>query len=120
MAKIKEVEVETKTKNSKIIFNPIIETRESVSTSLKLMASALTLVAGLAWNDAIKQFTSDVIQPVINSLFNNTLGNVAAIITPFIYAIIITVLVVFMVSRIEKVEERFRKKEEKEVEEALK
>jgi predicted PurR-regulated permease PerM len=94
------------------IINPLSEGKASVTKSLELLASALALVAGLAWNDAIKTFISEVVQPVLDQFFSQSLGNAAVVIAPFIYAIIITFLVVYFVTRIKKVEDAINRKDE--------
>ncbi len=88
--------------------DPVEETRESIEKSIQLLTSALTLVAGLAWNDAIKNLINEYIQPALDSIFSQTLGDLAALIAPFIYAILITVAVVFLLNRIREVEKRFK------------
>lgn len=88
--------------------DPVEETRESIEKSIQLLTSALTLVAGLAWNDAIKNLINEYIQPALDSVFSQTLGDLAALIAPFIYAIIITIAVVFLLNRIREIEKKFK------------
>ncbi len=87
--------------------NPLADTRESFSTSLKLIISALTLVAGLAWNEAIRNFITSTVQPWVDSFLSQSLGDLATAVTPFIYAIVVTVIVVVLVNRLEKLEAKF-------------
>lgn len=72
------------------------EKRESLRLAIlkrtsELMTAALSLVAALAWNDAIQ------------SLFKLIFGEAASLIAKFIYAVAITVLVVFAVTRLAKI-----------------
>ena len=43
----------TKISGAMEILNPLDDAKESVSTTVKLVVSALTLVSALAWNEAI-------------------------------------------------------------------
>lgn len=101
-------------KKISLMINPLSETKQSLVRSLQLIISALTLVAGLAWNDAIKNFISSAVEPAIRAIFSDTLGDLASLVTPFIYAIIITFLVVFVINRVQKLEQVFADKAEKE------
>jgi predicted PurR-regulated permease PerM len=93
-----------------ILTNPLVETRQTVSKTLEFITTALTLVAALAWNEAIKGLITNVVQPVVNSISSQALGNLAAVLTPFIYALIVTVLVMFMLNRLKKITERLEEK----------
>jgi uncharacterized protein (DUF697 family) len=66
---------------------------------ISYIAAAFGLVAGLAWNDAVKS--------LIDHLFPIAGGGVAA---KFVYAVLVTVLVVMLVYYLERI---FSKKEEK-------
>jgi predicted PurR-regulated permease PerM len=114
--KTKKIENTEKIVEKKInlMINPLSETKQSLVRSLQLIISALTLVAGLAWNDAIKNFISSAVEPAIRAIFSDTLGDLASLVTPFIYAIIITFLVVFVINRVQKLEEVFAYKTETE------
>lgn len=72
------------------------EKRESLRLSIlqrtsELMTAALSLVAALAWNDAIQ------------SLFKLVFGEAGSLVAKFVYAVLITVLVVFAVTRLAKI-----------------
>ncbi len=101
-----------------LMISPLSETKQSLIRSLQLIISALTLVAGLAWNDAIKNFISSAVEPAIRAIFSDTLGDLASLITPFIYAIIITFLVVFVINRVQKLEQALENKADKAEKEA--
>lgn len=77
------------------IINPLNDTKDTLHTSMKLLTSALTLVASLAWNEAIKIF--------IDSTVKKWLPEAGEIVGKFIYAVIVTLIVVFIVNRIKKI-----------------
>ncbi len=117
---VKTTKVDTVEKTEKIVerkinlmISPLSETKQSLVRSLQLIISALTLVAGLAWNDAIKNFISSAVEPAVRAIFSDTLGDLANLITPFIYAIIITFLVVFIINRVQKLEQVLENKADK-------
>lgn len=84
------------------ILNPAEDAQKSVSTTLRLIISALTLVSALAWNEAIKGlFELMKADPLLAK---------AGVFTPFIYAILVTVLTVYIINRLEKLEDRLEKK----------
>ena len=65
--------------------------------TLNLITSGFGLVAALAWNELIKEFVSEYIEPFF--------GGSSAIISLFIYAVLITflaVLVTYNLARISK------------------
>lgn len=77
------------------------EKRESLRLTIlerttDLFTAAMSLVAALAWNDAIQ------------SLFRLIFGEAASLVAKFIYAIAITVLVVFVVMRLTKLTRAMR------------
>ncbi|RJO59245.1 hypothetical protein C4546_03420 [Candidatus Parcubacteria bacterium] len=55
-----------------------------------LLTGALSLVAALAWNEAVK------------ALFEKIFGQASGLIAKFLYAIIVTVVVVWVVTRLSK------------------
>lgn len=59
-----------------------------------LVTAALSLVAALAWNDAIQ------------SLFREIFGEAASIYAKFFYAVIVTVLSVLLVTRLSRLSEK--------------
>ena len=87
------------------IIYPFSDAKEGISTSIKLVVSALTLVSALAWNDAIKG--------VFESLKNNELFKSIGFAAPFLYAILVTLLTVIIINRIQKVEKKMIEKVEK-------
>lgn len=95
------------------VLNPLGEdAKESVGTTLKLVISALTLVSALAWNDAIKGlFETIKADPLLQSL---------GLLAPFVYAILVTVLTVFIIRKLEKVDENIKKRSEAKANASLK
>jgi hypothetical protein len=67
----------------------------------ELMTAALSLVAALAWNDAVQ------------SLFKQIFGDVGSVYAKFLYAIFITVLVVIVSTRLAKLAKHMQELEEK-------
>lgn len=112
--KTREAELEEKKDSGWVdILNPFTDSQESVTKSLQLLASALTLVAGLAWNEAIKGFIDKVLQPALSTIFSKAFGDLAAVVSPFVYAILITGIVVYFVNRIKRIEDRLEKPKRK-------
>jgi hypothetical protein len=111
-----DIKIEQKRKDKIIdtlsIINPLADAKESVSTTFKLIVSALTLVSALAWNEAIKG--------VFEYLKQNELLKNAGLAAPFIYAILVTVLVIFVTNRIQKIEDKIAKDKEKKLKEIIK
>jgi hypothetical protein len=87
------------------VINPLDDAKEAFSTTFKLVASALTLVSALAWNEAIKG--------VFESLKENLYLKQVGIFAPFVYALFITIITVIIINRIEKFQEKLDKKERK-------
>ena len=75
--------------------------RELVEQMLTLSTAAFGLVAALAWNEAIKSFVDQYIQPY----FPET-----AIYYKFFYAVIVTLLAVFITYQLSQVSSRFGNK----------
>lgn len=71
--------------------------RELAEQMLTLSTAAFGLVAALAWNEAIKSFVDQYIQPY----FPNT-----AIYYKFFYAIIVTLLAVFITYQLSQINSR--------------
>jgi len=88
--------------NIKEFFDPVSEAREAATTTLKLMTTALTLVAGLAWNEVIKK----VSEIYIAKWFAGA-GEVVGLL---IYAVVLTVIVVLVVNRLKKISGRIKSK----------
>lgn len=65
-----------------------------VSESLTMMAAAASLVAALAWNEAIKK------------LIDSYIPKGQGLLSLFIYAIIVTVVVVIITSRMNNIKDR--------------
>src|SRR3972149_8885974 len=95
------------------LINPLEEAKESVGTTLKLVISALALVSGLAWNEAIKSLFS-----LVRDFFPSYQGRLAEMIILFIYALVVTSITVFAIRRLEKFQSKLVKKKEKEIKEA--
>lgn len=78
------------------VLNPLGEdARESVTTTFKLLTSALTLVSALAWNEAIK----GVFELMKGSLIWESLG----VVSPFVYAILVTLITVIAINKLESI-----------------
>lgn len=80
-------------------------TQEQISLRLavlertaELLTAALSLVAALAWNDAIQ------------ALFRSLFGEAGSLYAKFLYALIITALIVFFTTRLTRLTESVRKK----------
>ncbi|MBN1915859.1 hypothetical protein JW796_02570 [Candidatus Dojkabacteria bacterium] len=105
---ITEAKVKTKkqTAAAKQPFDAVAEAKETATTTLKLIISSLTLVAGLAWNQVIKKFA----EVYIASWFKD-FGELVGLL---IYAIVLTVVTVLVIGRLRVVDSRIKaKKEEK-------
>ncbi len=85
--------------------------KELPGTILKQMsslaASGFSLVAALAWNDLIKAFIEEFIKPYASK------GS--GMLAQLLYAVVITAFVVIITYQLSVIQERFEKKEEKEV-----
>ncbi|MFZ2803701.1 MAG: DUF5654 family protein [Patescibacteria group bacterium] len=68
---------------------------------LELMTAAFSLVAALAWNDAIQ------------SLFAKIFGTAGGIVAKFIYALLITGIVVWIGLRLSKISKLIEQKSQK-------
>jgi hypothetical protein len=95
----------SKIQNTLQILNPLEDAKDSVSTTVKLVISALTLVSALAWNEAIKG--------VFELLKENEIFKSTGFLAPFLYAIIVTVLTILVINRIQKIEKKIVIKEKK-------
>jgi len=80
------------------ILNPLDDAKESVSTSVKLIISALTLVSALAWNEAIKG--------IFELLKENALLKSTGFLAPFLYALVVTILTILVINNIQKIEKK--------------
>lgn len=89
-------------RNTLQVLNPLEDINESVSTTFKLVISALTLVSALAWNEAIKGIFELLKE---NELLKNT-----GFLAPFIYAILVTILTILVINRISKIEKKIVEK----------
>lgn len=94
-----------KIKDAIQILNPLEDAKDSVSTTVKLIVSALSLVAALAWNEAIKGLFDLLKQ---SDVFKG-LGFLA----PFLYAILVTILTIVIINKVQKFENKIVKKETK-------
>lgn len=95
----------SKIKEAINILNPIEDAKNSVSTTIKLVVSALSLVAALAWNEAIKGVFDLLKQsPVFKDL---------GFLAPFIYAILVTVVTIVIINKVQKIETKIVKKKSK-------
>lgn len=98
------------------ILNPLEDTKDSISTTVKLVISALTLVSALAWNEAIKGVFELLKE---NELFKNT-----GFLAPFVYAIVVTLITILVINKIQKIEKKIalknKEKEDKLVNKLLK
>lgn len=75
--------------------------KELFEQMLTLSTAAFGLVAALAWNEAIKSFVDQFIQPYFPS---------TAIYYKFFYAILITILAVFITYQLSQIRARFDNK----------
>lgn len=69
-----------------------------VKKTLELMTTAFSLVAALAWNDAVQ------------TLFQKIFGQASSVIAKFIYAIILTIIIVWMGVKLAKLNKVLEKK----------
>ncbi|MFA6429217.1 MAG: DUF5654 family protein [Patescibacteria group bacterium] len=74
---------------------------QTLEKMLELMTAAFSLVAALAWNDAIQ------------SLFKRIFGDASSIYAKFAYAVLITVIIVILSHRVAKVTRALKKKLDK-------
>jgi len=65
-----------------------------VQKTLELMTAAFSLVAALAWNDAIQ------------TLFTSIFGTAGNIVAKFIYAVVITAIVVWIGLKLSKISKK--------------
>lgn len=85
-------------------FDAVAEARETAATTLTLVISSLTLVAGLAWNEAIKKFAEIYIARWFKD-FGELIGLV-------IYAIVLTIVTVIVIGRLKEVTSRIKERKE--------
>ena len=69
-----------------------------IERMIELFTAALTLVAALAWNDAIQ------------SLFKQLFGEAASLYAKFVYATFLTLVAVIFVSRLTRVTEHMKER----------
>lgn len=103
--------VEKKKKHKKAvkvidIINPLEDAKEGVSTTFKLLTSALTLVSALAWNDAIKG--------IFEMFKEDQYLKQAGMWAPFLYAILVTFITVIIINKLNKFQDNIKQKEDKE------
>lgn len=79
-------------------------TKEVVRQVLTLMTAAFGLVAALAWNEAI--------QTLVNKYLSFTAGG--AVISKFVYAIVVTFLLVLITAQLARLRERLHLEDEEE------
>lgn len=70
--------------------------REAISQSLGLITSAFVFVAGLAWNDAIK------------NLISRYLPTNSGLISHFVYAIFVTIIAVVITMRLNQISKKYK------------
>lgn len=75
---------------------------ELTEQMLKLATSGFGLVAALAWNDLIKKFIAEYIQPVA--------GESSGFVSLLIYALIVTVLAVAVTYSLSRIKETAKRK----------
>lgn len=75
--------------------------RELLEQMMSLSTAGFGLVAALAWNEAIKSFVEQYIQPYFPS---------TAIYYKFFYALLITILAVFITYQLSQIKSKFDKK----------
>jgi hypothetical protein len=93
--KVSTITVDKKTNIADLmLINPLEDAKTGLSTTFKLITSALTLVAALAWNEAIKS---------IFETFGRYISG-ADIWGKLIYALVITFVTVVIINRIEKIQ----------------
>ncbi len=68
--------------------------KEYLKTMLQLSTTAFSLVAALAWNEAI------------TTLFARIFGGTSNLISLFVYAIVVTIIVVALTSKLSKLAEK--------------
>ncbi|MBU0975504.1 MAG: DUF5654 family protein [Patescibacteria group bacterium] len=73
------------------------EVRDTLASTTSLIISALTLVAGLAWNDVAKALFEKLKENL--SGWGETVGL-------FLYAVVVTVIVVLVVQRLKTLKEK--------------
>ncbi|MFQ5493437.1 MAG: DUF5654 family protein [Candidatus Dojkabacteria bacterium] len=85
------------------VLNPIASegAKEGMSTVLKLVISALTLVSALAWNDLIKTLFK-----TIKAQFPEGEGEIAELAGLLIYALLVTLVTVFTINRLKKLRKK--------------
>lgn len=76
--------------------------RELTEQLVTLSTSAFGLAAALAWNEAIQAFVKEYIEKFYPSQ--------SAVISKFIYAVIITLLAVFITYQLSRLASRFNRK----------
>ena len=86
------------------LLNPLMEVKSGLSTTLKLLISALTLVSALAWNEALK---------AVFEYLKQYLPISTALVGPFIYAVIVTLITVFLINRLKMLQNKVGKEKEK-------
>lgn len=103
-----KAKVGTRTKKQTVAakkrFDAVAEARETAATTLTLIISSLTLVAGLAWNEAIKKFAEIYIARWFKD-FGELIGLI-------IYAIVLTIVTVIVIGRLRAVNSKIKEKEE--------
>lgn len=84
-----------KVKNDSLHSNVIVQdTKATISSGLAMIASSLTLVAGLAWNEVFKKFFEEYLK--------KHLSGWGEFIGLLIYALIVTLVAVLAVNRLRK------------------
>ena len=81
-----------KKKSNKVVY----EAKSTIVTSTSFIISSITLIAGLAWNEVIKALFSKL------QKFMSGWGETVGL---FIYAVIVTIIAVVVISRLKKFQE---------------
>ncbi len=92
----KQIEHEVEKRlQSKIAKEAAAFRKEFADKTLKLMTSGFGLVAALAWNEFVKELINVYIQPLF--------GEDSALVSHFVYAVIVTFLAVFVTYNLSKI-----------------
>ncbi len=97
MAKSKKTQKKkTKAEEKREANRAIVELKSTLASSTSFMISALTLVAGLAWNDVAKA-VFERLKPYLSG-WGETLGL-------FLYALLVTAIAVIIIRRLKKIKD---------------
>lgn len=74
------------------------DTKSTINSTLALITSSLTLVAGLAWNSVFTQ--------IFDTYLKKKLSEFGQVLGLLLYAIILTIIVVLVVTRLKKLQSK--------------